>query len=84
MRGDMQGFSRDQVRLAERMAWADTNGDRFYFDGAYFWRQTDHRLRPLKADATPADGWRHRDGCSCPLCREPSGVTPDEGLPDPI
>jgi hypothetical protein len=60
-------FSRDEVVQAERRAWAE-NGRRYYFDGTYFWYESDHLLACDEASA-PMDGWRHREECRCDLCR---------------
>lgn len=69
MAGERQTYSRRQVELAERRAWAESGGRRFYYDGINFWLETatGRCLTPRKG--TPEDGWRHADDCRCILCR---------------
>lgn len=64
-----EGFSRDHVQQAERMAWAKCNGRDYYFDGTYFWLNKNGSRWALRAQQTPEQGWWHREDCNCPLCR---------------
>jgi hypothetical protein len=69
MREAHGGFSKDDVQQAERMAWTSHDGRDFHFDGTYFWLSENGNNWAVTAQAVPHDGWRHRDGCNCPLCR---------------
>jgi hypothetical protein len=66
-------YGRNDVLAADRWAWAG-NGDgsraEFFYDGFEFWRQLHSGERQVisRLDA-PANGWWHKPGCNCRLCR---------------
>ena len=67
------GFSRYQVRSAERDSWAGKVRDgraQYFFDGLRFWgRRKRGESRVLAPWQTPMRGWRHNLECTCELCR---------------
>jgi hypothetical protein len=67
-------YTLDEVIAAERPAWAQRPGgkdDLCHFDGINFWRSRNGRVTgpSLDRDQLPQEGWWHRGGCSCRLCR---------------
>jgi len=69
----VDGFSRYQVRSAERDSWAGKVRDgraQYFFDGLRFWgRRKRGDSRVLAPWQTPMRGWRHNLECTCELCR---------------
>ncbi len=65
-------LTRDQVKKAERPAWARAAADgpeEYYYDGIYFWHVPPRSaLQAVREDQTPHAPWRHRSACNCPLC----------------
>ena len=65
-------LTRDQVKKAERPAWARAyvgGPEEYYYDGIYFWHvPADLGSRAVAEDSTPRAPWRHRAACNCPLC----------------
>ena len=66
-------YTKEQVLAAERVSWADPEGDDRYgysYDGISFWRHPGDSSRQLtRASEAPASGWLHEEDCNCPLCR---------------
>lgn len=65
----VQSLTRDQVERAERHAWAEQGGRKYFYDGIEFWVEGPLSRRQVPRSETPSDGWWHREGCNCPLCR---------------
>jgi hypothetical protein len=57
----------------ERPAWHVTRSGAvdFIYDGINFWcGRIGNPCRPGVGESLPRSGWRHKDGCRCPRCRE--------------
>lgn len=53
------------------------------YDGSIIWGDGNGALSPVRPTDAPQDGWRHRGGCTCPVCashRRPSGPDVDHGV----
>ena len=75
-------YTKAQVLEAERLSWADSEGDDqsgYSYDGISFWRHAGDGSRQLtRASEAPASGWRHEKECNCPLCRASTHTGRDE------
>ena len=75
-------YTKAQVLDAERVSWADPEGDdaaSYSYDGISFWRHAGDGTRQLtRASEAPASGWRHEEDCNCPLCRASNHSGRDE------
>ena len=79
---DGWSYDREQAMTAERRAWAVSDGREHYFDGIHFWVTDAGVTFAARAEDAPERGWRHRDGCTCPLCRNAGQIgnaTPPSG-----
>ncbi len=75
-------YTREQVLDAERRVWVGSQAAEmaeFFYDGIAFWRRArGGQALAVGAPQTPQEGWRHKEGCNCTLCRaraaeDPSG-----------
>ena len=75
-------YTKEQVLAAERVSWADPEGDDqsgYSYDGISFWRHHGDGSRQLtRAREAPASGWRHEEDCNCPLCRAATHIEQDK------
>ena len=66
-------YTRAQVVAVERIAWAvrlASGGREYFYDGiSFWWGPVLGENHAVREDEVPVDGWRHKDGCNCALCR---------------
>ena len=58
-----------QVPQTKRHSWTENDGRKYYYDGISFWVTTLDLTLGASFLSVPEDGWWHREGCNCPLCR---------------